>query len=217
MRVVEVALDEQGVSLERELVSLLGLFADREQPHLGIRDLEHFLGEDGAHLRELEQVLGPGIRVRAGVDEHRRAVPGRNDDGDRRPVDVREPPHVEEARSEHGAGVPGRDDGLGGALAHRAAGGHERAVGLGAHGLGGLLVHLDHLRRLDVLEPARVEPGRAEDHRLDPVGGSLERACDDFLGRPVPARRVNCDSGHCSKASLAMPTSGRAGSACVSV
>ena len=56
---------EERVRLERELVPLLGLLADREQPHLGLRDLEHLLGEDRAHLGELEQVLGPRVRVRA--------------------------------------------------------------------------------------------------------------------------------------------------------
>src|SRR5213596_2489260 len=50
---VEVALREQGVRLERELVALLGLLADREQPDLRIVDLEHLVGEDRAHLGEL--------------------------------------------------------------------------------------------------------------------------------------------------------------------
>src|SRR5262245_13726117 len=40
---VEVALREQRVRLERELVALLRLLADREQPHLGIVDLEHLV------------------------------------------------------------------------------------------------------------------------------------------------------------------------------
>ena len=38
----------------------------------GSLDLEDLLGEDGAHVAELEEVLGAGIGVGAGVDQHRR-------------------------------------------------------------------------------------------------------------------------------------------------
>src|SRR5581483_10664074 len=71
--------------LERELVALLGLLADRQQPHLGARQAEDLLGEDRAHVAELEQVLGARVRVRAAVEEHRRTVPRRDRDRDRRP------------------------------------------------------------------------------------------------------------------------------------
>ena len=79
---------QQLVSLERELVPLLGLLADREQAHLGPGHVEHLLGEDGPHVGELEQVLGAGIRVRPGVDEHRRTMLRRDHDRDRRPRDT---------------------------------------------------------------------------------------------------------------------------------
>ena len=48
---------EERVRLERELVPLLRLLADREQPHRGRCDVEDLLGEDRAHVAELEQVL----------------------------------------------------------------------------------------------------------------------------------------------------------------
>jgi hypothetical protein len=42
-----------------------------------------------------------------------------------------------------------------------------------------------------VLEPARVERGRAEQHWNDPVRSSLERAGDDLFRAPVAAHRVD--------------------------
>src|SRR5437016_2234426 len=42
---VEVARRQQLVGLERELVPLFGLLADREQPDLRVADVEDFLGE----------------------------------------------------------------------------------------------------------------------------------------------------------------------------
>src|SRR5947207_5165381 len=63
---IEVARGEQLVRLERELVALLGLFPDREEAHPGLCDSEDLLGEYDAHRRELEQVLGPRVGVRAG-------------------------------------------------------------------------------------------------------------------------------------------------------
>ena len=47
------------VRLQRQLVALLGLLADREEPHLRIRHLEDLLGEHRAHVRELHELLGP--------------------------------------------------------------------------------------------------------------------------------------------------------------
>ena len=80
---------EQLVRLERELVALLRLLADREQPHLGLVDVEDLLGEDGAHVRELEQVLGARVGVRAAVEQHRRRRAERRDrDRDRGPEDA---------------------------------------------------------------------------------------------------------------------------------
>src|SRR5207247_6970137 len=67
---VELALREQGVRLERELVAPLGLLADREPPALRVIDLDHLVAEDGAHLGERSQVRRPGIGLRTRVAEH---------------------------------------------------------------------------------------------------------------------------------------------------
>ena len=61
----EIRGAEELVRLERQLVALLGLLADRQEPHLRIRHLEDLLGEHGAHVRELDEVLGPPVGVRA--------------------------------------------------------------------------------------------------------------------------------------------------------
>ena len=173
--------------LERELVALLRLLADREQAHLGPFDVEDLVGEDRAHVRELEQVLRPRVRVRAGVEQDGRPLLRRDRHGDRGPHHAGDPAQVEEAGGEHRARVPGRDDRVGAPFRKRDVCGDERGVGLGAHRLGGLLVHLDRLGRLDELEPARVEAGRAEERDVDPVGRCFERACDDLVWGAIPA------------------------------
>ena len=100
---------------------------------------------------------------------------------------------MEQARCEHGARVPGRDDRIGIAVTDRADGAHERRVRLEAHHLGRLVVHLDHLARDDVLEAVRVEVGRAEDDGLDALGRGGDGACDDLLRGMVAPEGVHGD------------------------
>ncbi len=181
------------MGVERQLVPLLGLLADREQAHPGPLDAEHLLGEDRAHVTELEQMLGSGLGVGAGIDQDGRPVLGGDHDRDPGPVDDRQAPHVQQARCEHGARVPGRDDGVGIAVTDRADGAHERGVRLEAHRLGRLVVHLDHLARDDVLETVRVEVGRAEDDGLDAVPRGDDGAGDDLLRGMVAPEGVHSD------------------------
>ena len=94
---VEVGRGQQRVRLERELVPLLRLLADREKPHLGPRDAEDLLREDRAHRRELEQVLGAAVGVRTSVDQDGRPFTRGDRDGDRRPAHSRETPDVRRA------------------------------------------------------------------------------------------------------------------------
>ena len=100
--------------------------------------------------------------VRARVDQDAGAVIRRDHDRDARAKHAGQPSDVEQAGGEHRARVPGRDDGVGITVADRANGPDERGVRLVAHGVGGLVVHLDHPVRDDVVETVRLEarPGR---------------------------------------------------------
>ena len=63
-----------------------------KEPDCRVGDVEELLGEDRTHVRELDEVLGPPVCVRAAVDQHRRpapsgitiAIPGRWTPGSRR-------------------------------------------------------------------------------------------------------------------------------------
>src|SRR6266566_3161391 len=165
---VEVALlDQQAMRLERQLVSLLRLLADREQAHLRSEDAQDLLREDGAHVRELPQVLRTAVGIRARVDQHRGAAPRRENNSDRRPVDTAQAADFEQAGCQHRTRVSRRDGGVGSALTDETAGDNERAVALRAHGFAGLLVHRDRRLCLDELQAARVESRWADQHRRD--------------------------------------------------
>ena len=191
-----VARRQQLVRLERQLVPLLRLLADREQAHLGRGDAEDLLGEDGAHVRELEQMLGTRVGVRAAsssTDGPRArgigtAIAGRQTPGRRR--------RWSRPGGEHGAGVSGGDDRVGPPLGDGAARGDERAVRLGADRLRRLLVHRDHLasRRRARARPCRAPAGRRGSARTRPA--RLERSGDDLAGAAVAAQRVDRDADH---------------------
>ena len=112
---------------------------------VGSRDAEDLRGEDRAHDAELEQVLGPAVGVRAGVDQHARrpsrvgigtAIAGRSTPGSRRrwsrPAASIAPVFPAETTA---SASPS-------ATARTAATSDES--GFAAHGLGRLLGHLDH-------------------------------------------------------------------------
>ncbi len=192
---LEPALGQEPVRLERELVALLRLLPDREQADVRLRPVEDLLGEDRAHVRELEQVLGAGIGVRPRVDQHRGTPPGGDDDRDPRPQDAGDPAEDDQAGSEHRAGVARRDNGIGVTLGDRAAGEDERALRLAANGLRGLLVHRDRLGRLDEVEPVGLQAGGAVQDRDDPVGRRFDRPRDDLVRPAVASHGVDRNPG----------------------
>ena len=116
--------------------------------------------------------------------------------GDRRTPDSAQPANLEQARRQHRAGVARGHDGLGLAFPHRTAGADERAVRLAADRVGRLLVHRDHIGRLDQLEALRVEARRTDDDRDDVVRACVERAGDDLLRAAIPSHRVDRDADH---------------------
>ena len=182
--------------LAYEAVPLLRLLSDGQERDLGILDAHDLVREDRAHVRELEEVLGPGVGVRACVDEDRRAADRRQRDRDRRAVHVGQPADLEQARGQRRPGVPRRDDSVGGSVADCPARAEERALPLLPHRLRRLLVHRHDLVGMDDLEVTgerlqkRARP--VEDGR-DLRRRGLERAGDDLLGRPIAAHRVDGD------------------------
>ena len=140
---------EQRVRLERQLVPLLRLLADREQPDARDRgrprissakiepmwaNWSRCSGRASAFAPASMRTDGPccvGITT---------AIPGRKTPGRRRTC--------RSDGREHRAGVPGRDDRVRLAVADGADRADERRVGLAAHGLRRLVVHLDRLGRV---------------------------------------------------------------------
>ena len=134
---------------------------------LRLGDAQDLLREDRAHVRELDEVLGPGVGVRAGVDEDARAAAGRQHDRD---PGRRTPGSRRRWRSDAASiapGAPGGDDGLRVAVGDGAHGADERRARLRPHGLDRRLVHLDRLIGLDERQAVGVEPGPAVEDRLE--------------------------------------------------
>ena len=193
--------------LERQLVALLGLLADREQAHLGVRHLEDLLRKDRAHVPELDEVLRAIVGVRSRVDEDRGAESRRDDDGDRRTQDAREPANVEQPGGEHRARVPGRDDRVGFAGADGSTRCDEARVRLRPHGVRGLLVHRDLLGRRDELEAVGVERRRAEENDVDALARGLERPGDHLDRAAVAAKGIHGYAGHYGAGAVSGSTS----------
>ena len=157
---------EQRVRLERQLVALLGLLADREEPDGGLATSRISSREDDAHVGELEEVLRARVCVRAGVDQHGRPAPRGDHDRDPRPV--RRPGSRRTWSSDAASTAPvfpAETTAAASPSPTARTARDERRVGLGAHRLGGLLVHRDRLGARDELEPLRVEPRRPEEDR----------------------------------------------------
>ena len=64
------------VDLDQLGVPLAGSSPFESSATRGRRDPDHRLGERRAHVRELDQVLGPAGDVRADVEQQHRAAPG---------------------------------------------------------------------------------------------------------------------------------------------
>ena len=212
----ELARREQRVRLERQLVPLLRLLADREQAHVGPLDVEDLLGEDRAHVRELEQVLGPRVGVRAGVDAGRTgrcsvgiatAIAG--------PDDARAARRMWSRPAASMAPVFPAETTASASPSPTARHGPRRATSrasprTASAGFSSIAIAS---RRDDVLEPVRVEARRAEEDRLDARRRGVERAGDDLVGRAVAPEGVHGDpdrscalrSGRAERLDLAAP------------
>ena len=151
------------VRLDRQLVALLVLLADGEQAHVRTLHAEDLLCEHRAHVGELEEVLGPCVRIGARVDEDALATPRRDHDGDSGTVNSRHSPDVEQRRRQHRPRVAGGHDDVGVTVPDRADRAYERRVRLRPDRLDGVLVHCDRLGRLHERKPVRVERSGTEE------------------------------------------------------
>ena len=146
---VEPRTREQLVRFLHGRVPLLGFLAVAQQSDRGLGAAEDVLGVDGAEPRELHELLGGAIDVRARVDEHDRLL----ERGDhRRDRGAREP--VMQLEQEDGgrhlcAGVASGDEGV--RLFRRVQlEAHDHgAVRLAADGGRGTVGHLDDVRCFD--------------------------------------------------------------------
>ena len=131
-----------------------------------------------------------------------RAVLGWDRYRDRRPHHAGDAPQLEQPGGEHGARVPGRDDRIGlpfGDCAHR---GDERAVGLRAHGLRRLVVHLDHVRGRKSSRPRVSRPGSPKITSSTPSPRAASAPATISCGASIAAHRVDRDAGHGYGASM---------------
>ena len=190
---VERARLEQRVGVERQLIPLLGLLADREQAHPGPVDPEHLLREDRAHVAELEQVLGPCLRVRAGVDQDGGAVLGGDHDRDPGAEDAGRRRTWSRLAASTAPVFPAETTASASPSPTARTARTSEESGLQADDLGRLVVHLDRLARDDVREAVRVEVGRAEDDGLDALLRGDDGAGDDLLRGMVAPEGVHGD------------------------
>ena len=103
---------------------------------------------------------------------------------------------MEQPGREHRAGVAGRDDGVGLAGGDGADRGDEARVGFARTASAGLSAISIGSGASTSRRPLRVEPGRAVERHVDPVGGRIERTEDHLGGRIVSAQSVDCDARH---------------------
>ena len=184
-------------------VALALLLADRQQRDARLRDAQHALGEDRAHPRVLDEVLGGRVGVGADVEEDHRPVRGDHLDGEGRAIDAGQPAEAQDRGGHPGAGVTGGHDRVGLAALDEVDGDEDRRVLLLAQGQRGMLVHPDDLAGVDDRDVGREVAGDAADRRLvtdedHPVlgvrPGVVEGARDDLGRTVIAAHRVDRDA-----------------------
>ena len=184
-------------------VALALLLADRQERDARLGDPQHALGEDRAHPRVLDEVLGRRIGVGADVEEDHRALRGDHLDGERRAIDAGQPAEAQDRGGHPGAGVTGGHDRVGLAVLDQVDRDEDRRVLLLAQRQRRMLVHADDLGRMDDRDVRGKRPGDAADCRLvadqdHPVGGIcpgvVEGPEDDLGGAVIAAHRVDRDA-----------------------
>ena len=188
------------MDLEQVRRALGRLLAVGQQRHARVVDAHRRLRERRAHVRELDQVLGPAAGVGADVEQqHRRGARDRHRQRQRGPVDAAVASHVEQAGGERRAGRPAGHERLRAAFGDRPGGLDDRGVRGRAdreRGVGGLR---DRDRRVDELDPvgSRADLGGGpEQEHLDPLSGRQRCSRGDLARSEIGPARIHGDGDH---------------------
>ena len=204
------AAGERGVGGDDVLGALGRLGAVGQQRDARARDAHHRLHERGAHVRELDELLGPHVDVRAAVEQQERAPGNGHEHGERRAVDAARSFHVKQAGGERGAGRAAGDQRVGAPVGDGTHGLHDRGVRRVADGAGRIRGLRDRDGRVDHRDAGRGSDlrRRSEDEHAQRAAGGGERgAARHLCGAGVGAVGVERDrqvSGH-RRTSLASP------------
>ena len=137
---------EQGKGLAGEVVALGLLLADGEQAYARLVDFEHGAGVHLAHEGKLGQIVGLAVDVGAHIEQHTRVPCGTGHGiGQGGAIDAGQRAQNHFCCSHGRAGIARGDKPRGLALAHQLEADAQRAVALGADGVGGLFLHGDAL------------------------------------------------------------------------
>src|SRR5581483_2941521 len=146
---VDLDLLEQPVRLLDGGVPLLGFLANAEESDRRIGAAEDVLGVDGAEPSELHQLLGGAVDVGPGVEDDDGVPGGWEDGGNGGPGEAVVELEEDDRGGHLGAGVAGRDEGVGAPGGVQLEPDDHRAVGLSANRRGGPFRHLDDIGGID--------------------------------------------------------------------
>jgi hypothetical protein len=161
----------------------------------------HGLHERRAHVRELDEHLGPDLDVRARVEQQERLPGHRDDHGESGPVDALHALEAEQRGGERRSGGAAADQGLRFTGRHGRDGADDRRLGRATHGPGrvGLLgdghgrVHHGDMGRHVADGGGRAEQDHA--HALSERG-----TAGDFSGAEIGPVDINRDGGRAASA-----------------
>ena len=152
-------------------------------------------------MRKLDQVLGPACDVGADVEQqHRRGAGHRDRECQRGAVDAPVAAHVEQAGGERRSRGAAGDERLCTSVGDGASGLHDRRVGGGAHGEGGIGRLRDRHWSIDDLDTLRNRADlvrRSEQQNADSLGRRPCRTRSNFLRAEIGPAGVNRDDNHC--------------------
>ncbi len=199
---------EELVRIARQLVALAFLCPDRQQTDARRLTPQSHARIRRPHDRKLDEVLRPAFHGRARVQQHCRIPTGRDNRGERRPIDAGQPAERGMRGHDRRARVAGTEERRGLSIPDRLgrhANGSERLAPERGRGRFG---HLDTVRRVEDAKVDGVRPGmpcqrvldhlaRAHEQKADPeTPRSDQRPADDGVGRMVATHRVDGDSKH---------------------